>query len=273
VTTANYSGAPRPPGRRPRPRPLSDLAAAFGFLTLLPVGRVWPDDEAPRSVGWYPWVGWLLGVLAAAALVIVVRLTGHPPVKSAVLVGALIVAGWAIVTRLLHWDGLADTFDGLWGGADPARRLEIMRDSRVGSFGAAAMILVALVQVGAIADFASEGAWWPLVMAPVIARLAVTLAAWELPAARRDGLGLTAVRAPGMYDRIVAATAALALVALLVFGVPSRSFVLASGAGVAAAIAVPRLLARPVGGMTGDLFGATLLLTETVVLVMGALLA
>lgn len=256
---------------RTRPRPAADIAAAIGFLTLLPIGREWRDGETPRSVGWYPAVGWLLGGLAAALVWASVRVTGHAPVKGAMLVGALVVAGWAMLTRFLHWDGLADTFDGVWGGGTPERRLEIMRDSRIGSFGAAAILMCALVQVAAIADFAAEGVWWPLVVAPVVARAAVSLSAWTMPAARREGLGLSAIERPGAYDLIALAVTLLPLAALASGSAP-LSWATTAAISVVAVLAVPRLLARGVGGMTGDLFGATVLLVETIVLVTGAVL-
>lgn len=256
---------------RPRPHPLADIAAAIGFLTLLPVGREWPAGEPPRSVGWYPAVGWLLGAAGAALVEGSVGVTHHAPVRGAMLVGALVVAGWAVLTRFLHWDGLADSFDGLWGGHDRERRLEIMRDSRIGSFGAAAMLMCALVQVAAIADFAAEGAWWPLVVAPVVARAAVSLAAWTLPAARREGLGLSAIERPGAYDLTALAVTLVPLAALASGSAPAQ-WLTTAAVSVVAVLAVPRLLARGVGGMTGDLFGATVLLVETIVLVTGAVL-
>lgn len=256
---------------RSHPRPITDIAAAVGFLTLLPVGRTWPQGSPPRSVGWYPIVGWPLGGLAAALVVISMRLTGHAPVRGAVLLGALAVGAWALLTRFLHWDGIADTFDGIWGGSTVQARLAIMRDSRIGSFGAAAMLMVALVQVGAIADFVAEGVWWPLVVAPVVARAAVSLAAWTMPAARREGLGLSAVERPGPYE-LLALAVSVAPLALLALVMPAVSVWVTAGVSLLACLTVPRLLARPVGGMTGDLFGATVLIVEAIVLVTGAVL-
>jgi adenosylcobinamide-GDP ribazoletransferase len=258
-------------GERPLPHPIADIAAAIGFLTLLPIGRRWREGTPPRSVGWYPAVGWLLGGLAASLVVISERVTGHPPVRGAVLVGALAVVAWALLTRFLHWDGLADSFDGIWGGATVERRLEIMRDSRIGSFGAASMLMVALVQVGAIADFVAEGVWWPLVVAPVVARAAVSVAAWTMPAARREGLGLSAIQRPGPYE-IAALSVCVAPLALFALTVPVVSVWVTAVVSLIALLAVPRLLARSVGGMTGDLFGATVLIVETIVLVTGAVL-
>lgn len=253
-------------------RPLTDFAAAFGFLTLLPIGRTWPDDRQPRSVGWYAWVGWVLGGLVVVPLLAWERVAGPPDVPRAMLAGALAVAAWAVLTRFLHWDGLADSFDGLWGGDTPERRLEIMHDSRIGSFGAAAMLMTALVQVTAVSALVARGALWPLLLAPVVGRFAVSLAAWELPAARREGLGLTAMGHAGVYERLVTGAAALALLVCLAMGATSRQFVFVAGAGLIAGLLVPRALSKQVGGMTGDLFGATVLLVETAVLLMGAVI-
>jgi adenosylcobinamide-GDP ribazoletransferase len=255
-----------------RPNPPRDLAAAIGFLTLLPLGRTWPEGRMPRAVGYYPWVGWLLGGAAGGALVFAIRGAGHAPVGGGVMLGALTVAGWGLVTRLLHWDGLADTADGLLGGSDVERRLEIMRDSRIGSFGAAAIALVALVQVGAIADFLNAGAVWPVVVAPVFGRAAVSMAAWTVPAARQEGLGLTAQGRPGMYDLVVWSIAT-AGVAALAGWVPVTPLTMACTVGLLGVLLVPRALARGVGGMTGDLHGATVLIVETLVLVTGALVS
>ncbi len=106
------------------------------------------------------------------------------------LVGAAVIAAWALLTRFLHWDGLADTTDGLLGGSTPERRLEIMRDSRVGSFGVTAIVMVALLQVvghrrlswpRAGSGRCSPRRSWEGWLRPV--------AALDEPAARSDGLG------------------------------------------------------------------------------------
>lgn len=263
---------PTPSPRRLPPRPLADLAAAIGFLTLLPIGRRWPDDRPPRSVGWYPWVGWLLGGVVVGPLWALRRLQEPIVGTRALMYAAVAVAAWALLTRFLHWDGLADAADGLWGGHTPARRLEIMRDSRIGSFGAVAMVMTAVVQVAAAALLVERGALWVFVAAPVLGRLAAALAAWQLPSARTEGLGLTAMGSPGPYDILVAGAAAFALGALVPAGAPAVPVLVVLVAGLLAGIIVPRALARPAGGMTGDLFGATVLLVETVALLIGAVI-
>jgi adenosylcobinamide-GDP ribazoletransferase len=262
----------RPGSPTARPRPLTDFAAAIGFLTLIPIGRVWPEGGQPRSVGWYPWVGWVLGGVTVMPLWALTRLSGPVAGSRALVAGVCVVALWAGLTRFLHWDGLADTFDGIWGGETRERRLEIMRDSRIGSFGAAAMLFAALLQVATVTALIERGSLWVVVAAPVIGRFAASLAAWELPSARKEGLGLTAMGAPGLYDRLAAGAAALFLLVFVIAGVPSHAFIIVVAGGLAAGSLVPRALARSVGGMTGDLFGATVLLVEVCVLLAGVVI-
>jgi adenosylcobinamide-GDP ribazoletransferase len=257
-----------------RPRPLKDLAAAISFLTILPVRSEWPEGEGPRATGWYPWVGWLLGGLAVLGVNWGISLVDHPPVATgAILLGALVLGGWAVLTRFLHWDGLADTFDGLLGGDTPERRLAIMRDSSIGAFGASAMVFLAFVQFAAITDAISDRALWVLAVAPVCGRIAAATSSWYFPAARTDGLAATAFGRGGTYERIVTGAALLAIAGLVWFGAPVRPLMWTVLAAVIAEVAVPRLLASKVGGMTGDLLGATVLIVETVALVTGAVLA
>jgi adenosylcobinamide-GDP ribazoletransferase len=271
------ASVPRPAPAFPKPdvpaRPLTDFAAAIGFLTLLPLGRTWPEGRAPRSVGWYAWVGWILGLVAFVPLTLLRPQIVKAGMPGALLGGVLVVTVWALLTRFLHWDGIADAFDGLWGGHTPERRLEIMRDSHIGPFGVVAILLGALIQVACVTLLISHGVYWPLLAAPVAARFSLSLAAWELPAARADGLGRTAIGQAGVYERILAGVALLALLACMSLGATSHQFIWVVGAGVVGGLVIPRLLSKPVGGMTGDLFGATVLLVEMVVLLTAAVMA
>lgn len=269
-TTPTWTKAPM------LPHPAADFAAAVGFLTLLPVTTQWEEGRAPRAVGWYPWVGMLLGDLVALPLWILARIHESSSVSRAFVLASLAVVAWSLLTRFLHWDGLADTFDGIWGGHTRDRRLEIMHDSRIGSFGAAAMLMAALLQVSALTVAISHGAFWPLVLAPTLGRLSVSFAAWTLPAARRDGLGLTVMDRPTGYDIGVALGALfLVCVAGLALGV-AQGFAVAFAAstvvGLIAVYLMPRVLARSVDGMTGDLFGATVIIVETIVLLVSAVM-
>jgi len=251
-------------------RALRDLTLAIGFLTLVPVGRKWPEDSAPDAVGMYPVAGWVLGLVGAGVAWVFAWAT-QGSLFGPLSAGIAIVAVWALMTRFLHWDGLADTADGLWGAFEPSRRLEIMRDSRIGSFGTVAVVLVALGQVVACAMLVEYSAWWVLVAAPVLGRAAASASAWSIAPARVDGLGLTvcerpSVRAIGYWMCAVGSIAVVGSVFESSVPVLLGVFIVAVFTGWS----MPRMLARGVGGMTGDLFGATVLVVETSVLIAGA---
>ena len=119
------------------------MRSALSFLTILPLGGQTPEGRLGRV--WFPVVGALLGLAAGAVFWSLERVLGAPVAA----VGA--VAALAVLTGGLHLDGLADAADGLLGGSSPERRLEIMRDSRVGVFGAVALVLLLLAEVAALA--------------------------------------------------------------------------------------------------------------------------
>src|SRR5678815_1688706 len=146
---------------------MKPLVAAFAFLTRLPVWRgPLRDEDLGRSVSFFPLVGLVLG-LGVTGLAAAVQ--GHlPPGLIAVLLAGL--------TGGLHLDGVADVFDALGGGRrDRARMLEIMRDSRIGAHGAAALILLLLAKVAALAQVAAANDLVALLAFPTVARWLVGL--------------------------------------------------------------------------------------------------
>jgi len=243
-------------------RLLHDMRAAIGLLTLIPVGEHRSDA---RPAAWFPWVGLIfaalaVGVASAASVVIETDL-------GALLVGAIIVWAWAIASRMLHWDGLADTADALWGGHTPVRRLEIMRDSHVGSFGVVTVVFVALTQVICVAAVYASRDWWALGAAPILGRFAASVGVWSVPPARTEGLGASVATRPSWSEVLFAA---LAVGATLVVPCPERIALLA--VGTLLALLVPRFIGRRVGGMTGDVLGASVMVVETAILVVAAVI-
>lgn len=155
----------------------------------------------------------------------------------------------AVLTGGLHLDGLADTADGLFGGGDAARRLEIMREPGVGAFAVAVLVLMLLLDAAALASVPVRGsALW---LAAVCSRWAMAMAIWAFPYARSAGLGQP-YRASVRSWHAVAATA-LAAALTLPFG-------LTGAAALTVAVALTALIAaraiRALGGMTGDVYGA-----------------
>lgn len=240
--------------------PLRRFALATAFLTRLPV-RVDAGEERDigRSVAFFPLVGVLLGAaLAALALL----LDGRVPASMlAVLAAALLAA----VTGGLHLDGVADTFDAVGApGADRTRLLEILRDSRIGAHGAAALLFVVLLKVSALhAVLAGGHATAVLLAFPAVARFGAVLVIVLFPYARTRGLGVAFhAHARGADVAIAGAIAATAAVAA------GGGAILAAVAAVAFVLLFVRRVAVRLGGVTGDVCGAAIELVETAFLVL-----
>src|SRR6185503_21322375 len=124
------------------------LIAAFQFLTIFPtlIKRMFTSQEMGRAVGWFPLVGIVLG-LALYGVNYSARL-----IFPASLSAALTLFAWVIFTRAFHLDGFMDASDGLFGGFTPERRMEIMKDSRIGAFGVAGGVLILLTQYTGLAS-------------------------------------------------------------------------------------------------------------------------
>jgi adenosylcobinamide-GDP ribazoletransferase len=239
------------------PRPLRPLAAAIAFLTRLPVlPRDLHAAELGRSVGWFPAAGLVTG--GAAAGVVAIAGTGDPP-----LIAIAIVALGAFLTGGLHLDGVADVADGLGGGrGDRQRTLAIMRDSRIGAFGAIALVLLLLAKVQATAAVVRTTSGWPLLVAPVVARAIAALLVVRFPYARAEGLGRVFHDEGRPRDLVLAAVLAAAVVTLA-----GPVAALASAAALAVALALAVWIHRRLGGLTGDACGAAIEVAELTVLV------
>ncbi|MCJ7434088.1 MAG: adenosylcobinamide-GDP ribazoletransferase, partial [Anaerolineales bacterium] len=159
------------------------IIAAFQFLTIFPtlIRRMFTSQEMGRAVGWFPLVGVTLGALLYGINHFAQML--FPASVSA----ALTVFAWVFFTRAFHLDGFMDTCDGLFGGFTPERRLEIMKDSRMGAFGVAGGVLVLLTKYAALA---SSSVLLPaLVISATLGRWGMALAIFAFPYAREHGLG------------------------------------------------------------------------------------
>jgi adenosylcobinamide-GDP ribazoletransferase len=242
---------------------LRALAAAVTLLTRLPVGARVAVDEADiaRSLAWLPLVGvGLGGAVALAGRALEGRLDNLPT-------AALIVAAWALATGAIHLDGLADSADAL-GGHDREHRLAIMRDSQIGSFGAIALVLVLVLKIALVAGILARGHHLWLLAIPAVARAAASALSAALPYAREQGTGAALVSGPQRAERLAIALATAVVVALACARLRG---LLAVAAAALVALAVGRLAQRRIGGITGDVLGATIELGECAALL--ALLA
>jgi adenosylcobinamide-GDP ribazoletransferase len=237
---------------------LRDCKVALAFLTRLPMREEppWGAADLAASVPWFPVVGAAIGLAGGLAYGLAVWL-GLPPLPAAAV--ALVATIWA--TGALHEDGLADVADGL-GGRTRKDKLAIMRDPRIGSYGALALVLALLARAGAIAAVAEPSAVAAaLVAAGAGSRAALPAVMAALPPARLDGLAVSAGRPHPL--RATAAILIAALLALILLGGAAPA---ALTAGALGALAVALLVRRQIGGYTGDVLGAVQQLAEIGVL-------
>ena len=232
------------------------LRYAWAFLTRLP-GGAHPSTERDlgRSVPWFPLVGAIVGTLSGAVFWAVWQPLG------AQLAAILAVATGVVVTGAIHEDGLADTADA-FGGTTPEGRREIMKDSRLGTFGTLALVLATLVQVFAVMPLAARDAIIAMALVHGVGRALAVTAMATMPAASGTGLGRSYAAhlraAPCALSILVSYGAAFALGPVGVFAV---------GAATGAALVVGLLAYRRLGGSTGDVLGAVSLLSQAAALV------
>lgn len=255
----------------------ASIRTSFTLMTAVPLGGGDDLQTSPDVAAFFPWVGWLIGgvaIFGAEAVRAASAVWGSDSVLSTggYLLGALIVALTALATRFLHWDGLADTADAFWNGGDAARKGEIMSDSATGAFGATAVALIAITQVTAYgAIFSSPARLGFVVFAtPIIARCSASLAAWLGQPLRADGLGAHITGKPSVPALVIWLIGVL-LPMLIVWRAHEVPGLIWSVVALVCAAVVPHLIARRIGGVSGDAMGAGILLTETIILVVAGL--
>ncbi|MCP3390834.1 adenosylcobinamide-GDP ribazoletransferase [Bradyrhizobium sp. CCGB12] len=243
---------------------IADLRMAASFVTILPVASSKPagDGAIARATWALPVAGLLVGLAGALVYKIASRL-GLPPDLAALLA----LGTTALITGALHEDGLADTADGLGGGRTRERKLEIMRDSRIGTYGVCALILSFGLRWSALATIANP---WSVMLAlcaaHAAARAGVPAFMSLVPPARPDGLSASAGSPPGRSVAVAFALGTLVLALTLGPGKALVGLVLLSLAGLMLA----RLAIRQIGGQTGDILGAFEQTGEILILLVAA---
>jgi adenosylcobinamide-GDP ribazoletransferase len=187
----NAGGAPdrendtQVPPRVARGGKLTEIRLAAGFLTILPLlprAAVAPETLA-ASFGWFPLVGFALGALLAAGNLVLTPLFGDA------LAAVLLVLTLTVLTGAVHVDALADTADALGAGSNRRRALEIMRDSRIGSFGTAAIFFFFALEIVALMTMGEARRTVALCLAPGLARWAMVAVGWRIDYLRAEGAG------------------------------------------------------------------------------------
>lgn len=246
-------------------RPLAELVHGLKFLSRLPVPFSRTIDAPPfnQTLRMFSVVGALIGVSVALVLLAGTYLQ-LPPLLAALIA----VAAGMLVTGGLHEDGLADTADGFGGGKTRARRLEIMRDSRIGSYGALALIVAVGMRAAAYAalmPLSPTALMFVVIACQSFSRAVMVDLLWATAPARSDGLSVYA----GQPSNGVALTAILVGLALTVVAGYFTQFensILALGLGLLATAGIRQLAIRLIGGQTGDVCGAVQVTCEVMML-------
>ena len=238
---------------------MTSLRLAVVFLTRIPIGTGRGQAGLSRAVPWFPVVGAGVGAASAGVYALLEPHLTRP------LAAGLAIAVGVVITGAFHLDGLADTADAVAGGSTPARRLEILDDSRLGTYGTAAVVLQLLLQVLAVAALGPADALRALVAAHAVARAAAVGLMGTGRPARSSGLGVDYLRDLRRRDVTIAVVLGVAAAALLgAWGL----------AAVVAAVVVVGLMTvlsrRAFGGIGGDVLGATEQVTETAVLIIAS---
>jgi len=240
---------------------LDDLRTAVAFMTRIPMPH--PEGSTPpnlaRAQRVFPLIGAIIGAAAALAF-LGLGAIGLPSLAAA----ALALATSAVLTGALHEDGLADVADGFGGGRDKATKLEIMRDSRIGTYGTLILLVSFVAKLSALTALPRDAVLPSLVTAHALARGILPVMAMTMPYARNDGLAATA----GRPDSTIAATsivfALIIAFLLLPWADASGVVIVATAAGVGMGL----LAMRQIGGQTGDVLGGTEQVGETAILLL-----
>jgi adenosylcobinamide-GDP ribazoletransferase len=227
---------------------------AVQFLTRLPVPRVLSDSEAAlgKAAAFFPLVGVIVGGGAALVFALLQRVL---PVPASVLI-AIVFA--AFITNGFHEDGLADTFDGFGGGWTKDRILEIMRDSRIGTYGTLALIFVVLGKFTLLSSLPQGQTWRWLIVGHTAARWTILpLCAW-LPYARAEGQGKLVAKQVGALEVITGTVTLLLLFLLLPWQAAFAALLVTTLVTLLSGLYFRTRLQ----GITGDCLGAANQLTE-----------
>jgi adenosylcobinamide-GDP ribazoletransferase len=231
-----------------------DLLTAIQFLTRLPVPSVpYEEDSLARAVKYFPLVGLLIGLGGA---LVYISLAPHLPL---LVVSVFVVLYSMVITGGLHEDGLADSADGFGGGRNREKILAIMRDSRIGSFGAIALTLSIIARVVLIASIRRDQVTLYLIAAPVLSRWTTLPLSYYLESARGrehdqpDGQGARIARLTTGNSFFIGSVLMLLITLPLLRGRAVAPIL----AGVGITFVTGLYFKRRIGGITGDCFGAT----------------
>ncbi|BBM35585.1 adenosylcobinamide-GDP ribazoletransferase [Pseudoleptotrichia goodfellowii] len=231
------------------------------FMTRIPVfvNVEYDEEKLGKSIKYFPLVGAVIGIFLFGINFLAGKVTGNRQI-----IAVIIVVAEIFITGILHIDGLADTFDGLFSYAKKERMLEIMKDSRIGTNGAVVLILYFITKIILLSEVKPEY----ILLYPIISRLSTSMNAGLGEYARKDGMSNSIIEKNGPKE---------AVISVVITAVLSFLILKIKGLGVLAAAIVfilifMRNVKKKIGGITGDTMGASLELTSILILLTGVIL-
>ncbi len=234
-----------------------DLLAATAFLTRIPMPRRDTRASLARAYRAFPLVGVGIGATIGGLYLLMLRI-GLPTIAAA----ALALGAGAMLTGALHEDGFADLADGFGGGRDKAAKLDVMRDSRLGTYGALALLTSFVAKIGALSILPRSEVLVAMIATHALARAPLAVLAASMPYARADGLAASA----GRPDSLIALTACVVAALIALVALPATTAMIAAFVTAVAAASLAALAQQQIGGQTGDVLGAAEQVCEVAVL-------
>ena len=234
-----------------------DFITGFQFLTRIPIvsQSEWSAESFGRSVKFFPIIGGIIGLLLFGFVYLVQHFWGFGVPIHAMAIGVIIIE--IGLTGGLHCDGLMDTADGVFSGRPREGMLEIMKDSRVGAFGAMAFSLLILVKYSFIMDIDPTLLPVAVLVMPIVGRTAVVIGITLYPYARTNGLGKVFYECSHRQTLYAAG-----ITALLLFIPLGKTAMMSAAFGLFIAIVFCQYVSKKLGGLTGDVYGAIIEITE-----------
>jgi len=246
---------------------MNGLITAIRTLTAIPCPGKDADDMS-KSLPWFPIIGLIIGIALYILAIIIQKITDQ---NNPEITAIIIILASALLTRGMHLDGLADFADGFWGSMNREKVLEIMKDSCIGTYGTIALITITTTKWICITNLLQNHAGIWIIAATVISRtIQVNLASLYPYARQTDGTGAPFIKNAGAKNaRLATILAAIMLITLLPgFWTPITALAL----GWIISILLGAWSRRRIGGITGDIIGASSELTETAILLLAIIL-
>lgn len=237
---------------------MKSLLAAVQFLTITPL-RAQPSGKGLSSAtSWFPVAGLLLGLALAGINLALGPLGMEPLIVNTVLIVMLIV-----MTGGLHLDGLADTSDALLSGKSREEMLCIMRDPHIGTMGVLSLVSVIILKIALLCSITAPWKIPALISMCVLSRWAMSLSILLFPYARQEGKAMIFIEGKSLKSFVIATVITFAIV-IIAMGLNGLAVFALAALG---AYATGKMISSKLGGITGDVIGATDELVEVITLI------